>query len=65
MIGDAMPYVEASSGRGFNFRLRAKRTVADDLVPASVPGGCPRVDIDRKRRSGKRCDAGSDERQLR
>ena len=29
------------------------------------PGGCPRVDIDRRRRTGKRCDAGSDERSLR
>jgi len=63
--GDALPYAEPASGRGFNFRLRPKRTVADDLVPASVPGGCPRVDIDHKRRSGKRCDAGSDERSLR
>ncbi len=65
VIGNDLPYSEPSSGRGFNFRLRPKRTVADDLVPASVPGGCPRLDIDRKRRSGKRCDAGSDERSLR
>ncbi len=65
IVGNTLPYAEPSSGRGFNFRLRPKRTVADNLVPASVPGGCPRVDIDRKRRSGKRCDAGSDERQLR
>jgi hypothetical protein len=62
---DAMPYVDASSGQGFNFRLRPKRTVADDLVPRSVPGGCPRVDVDRQRRAGKQCDAGSDERTLR
>ena len=65
IVGNALPYANPTSGKGFNFRLRAKRTVADDLVPASVPGGCPRGDIDRKRRSGKRCDAGSDERQLR
>lgn len=65
LIGDKMPYVAPTSGRGFNFRLGAKRTAADDLVPASVPGGCPRVDIDRKRRSSTRCDAGSDERSLR
>jgi hypothetical protein len=65
IVGNALPYANAASGRGFNFRLRPKRTVADDLVPASVPGGCPRLDIDRKRRSGKRCDAGSDERSLR
>jgi hypothetical protein len=64
-IGDAMPYAQPASGRGFNFRLRSSRTVADDLVPTSAPGGCPRVDIDRARRLGKRCDAGSDERRPR
>jgi hypothetical protein len=64
-IGDAMPYAQPASGRGFNFRLRSSRTVADDLVPTSAPGGCPRVDIDRARRLGKRCDAGSDERRAR
>jgi hypothetical protein len=62
IVGNAMPYVNTDSGSGFNFRLRPKRTIADNFVPRSVPGGCPRVDIDRKRRVGKRCDAGSDER---
>ena len=65
IVGDAMPYANPKSGQGFNFRLRAKRTIADDLVPKSVAGGCPRVDIDHKRRVGKRCDAGSDDRSLR
>ena len=63
--GGALPYVKQESGRSFNFRLRPTRTIADNLVPASVPGGCPRVDIDRTRRSQKRCDAGSDERAAR
>ncbi len=64
MAGDKLPYAGPSSGKGFNFRLRKSRTVADNLVPRSAPGGCPRLDIDRKRRSGSRCDAGSDERAL-
>jgi hypothetical protein len=63
IAGNALPYANPQSGRGFDFRLvKGRRTVADDLVPAAVPGGCPRADIDRKRRSGRRCDAGSDER---
>lgn len=63
--GDGLPYAVPESGRAFNFRLRAKRTVADDLVPRTVVGGCPRADIDRTRRAGRWCDAGSDERSLR
>ena len=62
IVGDALPYANPASGRGFDFHLRERRTLADDLVPASVPGGCPRTDIDRSRRVGRRCDAGSDER---
>jgi hypothetical protein len=63
IVGDALPYANPASGRGFDFHLTGKRRVsADDFVPASVAGGCPRTDIDRKPRAGRRCDAGSDER---
>jgi hypothetical protein len=58
------PYANTESGQGFNFRLTNKRkTLADNLVPRSVSGGCPRIDFDRQRRPlNKRCDAGADER---
>ena len=62
IAGNALPYANPQSGRGFDFRLKPRRTIADDLVPAGTPGGCPRIDIDRARRSTRRCDAGSDER---
>jgi hypothetical protein len=61
--GYALPYRNPSSGEAFDFRLAPRRTIADDLVPASTPGACPRIDADRERRPmGSRCDAGADER---
>jgi hypothetical protein len=58
------PYANQESGSNFNFHLRQdRRTLADDLVPASVAGGCPTRDMDQQRRPlQKRCDAGADER---
>jgi hypothetical protein len=58
------PYVRRDSGSSFDFHLAAgRKTLADDFVPASVAGGCPRTDFDGDRRPlQKRCDAGADER---
>ena len=62
--GKTLPYVSGASGQGFDFRLGpARKTLADDRVPATVAGGCPRTDLDGQRRPmQKLCDAGADER---
>ena len=58
------PYVAPTGGPRLDFRLTdAKRTLADNLVPRTAPGGCPARDMDRQRRPlEERCDAGADER---
>jgi hypothetical protein len=62
-IRSRFPYVNRRSGSRFNFHLRARKSVAHNLVPRSVR--CP-ADIDRQRRpKQRRCDAGSDERRFR
>jgi hypothetical protein len=60
----SLPYRRAIVGRGLDFRLvKSRRTLADDLVPTSAPGGCPGRDAEGHRRPlQKRCDAGADER---
>lgn len=64
VVGNGFPYTNPASGAAFDFTLRNTRmTAADDLVPTTVPGGCPRRDVQGQRRpAGKRCDAGADER---
>jgi hypothetical protein len=57
IAGDAFPYVRAASGAGFDFRLKRWK-VARNLVPAA---SCVPRDVDGRKRSGKRCDAGSSE----
>jgi hypothetical protein len=61
IVGDSFPYRNPASGQGFDFHVRNKWSAARNLVPASTAGGCPRTDVDRRKRSGKRCDAGSDD----
>jgi hypothetical protein len=58
------PYVAPVGGKGFDFHLtQTKRTLPDNLVPVTAPGGCPVRDADRQRRPLEaRCDAGADER---
>jgi hypothetical protein len=60
----SFPYRNESVVAGLDFHLsRGRRTIADDLVPTSAPGGCPRRDAEGQRRPlQKRCDAGADER---
>lgn len=60
----SFPYRNATLGAELDFRLiNGRRTLADNLVPTSAPGGCPRRDIDGQRRPLQRsCDAGADER---
>jgi hypothetical protein len=45
--------------RGGNLHLRSKKTAAARRVPIAL---CPAVDIDGNKRTGRYCDAGSDER---
>jgi hypothetical protein len=60
----SFPYRNETVVAGLDFRLtKTTRTLADDLVPTSAPGGCPRRDAEgQKRPLQKRCDAGADER---
>jgi hypothetical protein len=56
------PYVNGMNTMGLDYHL-AGVSVADNAVPASVPGGCAARDIDGQLRPmGAACDAGADER---
>jgi hypothetical protein len=63
IAGTSIPYTAGISGERLDMHLTAAAVnVARDRVPATVPGGCPRRDIDgQPRPAGGRCDAGSDE----
>ena len=65
--GQTFAYKNPSSGREFDFHLvKGRKTKADNAVPRTVAGGCPRRDVDGQRRPLQpRCDAGSDERRTR
>jgi hypothetical protein len=59
-----LPYRNETTDASLDFRLTtARRTLADNLVPRTVFGGCPRTDFHRQRRPLERhCDAGAHER---
>jgi hypothetical protein len=59
-----LPYRAAVEDARLDYRLTpTRRTLADNLVPRSVYGGCPRTDMHGQRRPlERRCDAGAHER---
>jgi hypothetical protein len=59
IAGDRFPYRNAASGSGLDFHLESSFRPAEGVVPRPV---CARVDVDGRRRTGRRCDAGSHER---
>ena len=64
ILGSSFPYVNGSStDPGFDYHLTGATSAMENLVPTTVPGGCPATDFDGQLRpAGTHCDAGSDER---